>query len=217
MMMNFIESLFSSDSFMPHGFCYLWNTNLVWLHVISDSFIALAYFSLPLTLSYFIRKRRDLPFNWMFGCFGLFITACGATHLMEVWTLWHANYSFSGAIKALTAAASVIMTMLLVKLVLKAIALPSPEALRVEIAERKRAQEALIKTKNELERRVQERTAELTNANEKLIAEIEQRKLAEDGLRRSEEQLRLSIEDVQDYAIFSLESVYPPGCKGVSP
>ena len=204
-MMNFIESLFSSDGFMPHGFCYLWNAKLVWLHVISDSLIALAYFSIPVTLIYFIRKRRDLPFNWIFVCFGLFILACGSTHLMEVWTLWHANYWFSGAIKALTAMASVPTATLLVDLVPEAIRLPSPKALRDEIAERKRAQEALIEAKNELERRVQERTADLTNANEKLIAEIEQRKLAEDGLRRSEERSRLLIEGAEDYAIFSLD------------
>jgi PAS domain S-box-containing protein len=204
-MMNFIESLFSSDGFMPHGFCYLWNVKLVWLHVISDSLIALAYFSIPVTLIYFIRKRRDLPFNWIFVCFGLFILACGSTHLMEVWTLWHANYWFSGAIKAFTAMASVPTAILLVDLVPEALRLPSPKALRDEIAERKCAQEALIEAKNELERRVQERTADLTNANEKLIAEIEQRKLAEDGLRRSEERFRLLIEGVEDYAIFSLD------------
>jgi PAS domain S-box-containing protein len=204
-MMNFIESLLSSDGFMPHGFCYLWNAKLVWLHVISDSLIALAYFSIPVTLIYFIRKRRDLPFNWIFVCFGLFILACGSTHLMEVWTLWHANYWFSGAIKAFTAMASVPTAILLVDLVPEALRLPSPKALRDEIAERKCAQEALIEAKNELERRVQERTADLTNANEKLIAEIEQRKLAEDGLRRSEERFRLLIEGVEDYAIFSLD------------
>ena len=204
-MMNFIESLFSSDGFMPHGFCYLWNAKLVWLHVISDSLIALAYFSIPVTLIYFIRKRRDLPFNWIFVCFGLFILACGSTHLMEVWTLWHANYWFSGAIKAFTAMASVPTAILLVDLVPEALRLPSPKALSDEIAERKCAQEALIEAKNELERRVQERTADLTNANEKLIAEIEQRKLAEDGLRRSEERFRLLIEGVEDYAIFSLD------------
>jgi PAS domain S-box-containing protein len=204
-MMNFIESLFSSDGFMPHGFCYLWNVKLVWLHVISDSLIALAYFSIPVTLIYFIRKRRDLPFNWIFVCFGLFILACGSTHLMEVWTLWHANYWFSGAIKAFTAMASVPTAILLVDLVPEALRLPSPKALSDEIAERKCAQEALIEAKNELERRVQERTADLTNANEKLIAEIEQRKLAEDGLRRSEERFRLLIEGVEDYAIFSLD------------
>src|ERR1700684_3247729 len=113
-MMNFIESLFSSDGFMPHGFCYLWNAKLVWLHVISDSLIALAYFSIPVTLIYFIRKRRDLPFNWMFVSFGMFILACGTTHIMEVWTLWHGTYWLSGAIKAVTAMASVPTAILLV-------------------------------------------------------------------------------------------------------
>ncbi len=124
---------------------------------------------------------------------------------MEVWPLWHANYWFSGAVKALTAMASVPTAILLVDLVPEAIRLPSPEALRDEIAECKRAQEAVIEAENELERRVQERTADLTNASEKLIAEIEQRKLAEDSLRRSEERFRLLIEDVEEYAIFSLD------------
>jgi PAS domain S-box-containing protein len=58
---------------------------------------------------------------------------------------------------------------------------------------------------NKLEQRVLERTAELTNANVKLIAEIEHRKQAEDGLRRSEERFRLLVEGVADYAIFSLD------------
>jgi len=73
---------------MPHGYCYLWNPSLVWLHVVSDALIALAYFSIPVTLIYFIYKRRDLPFHWMFVSFGMFILACGATHTMEVWTIW---------------------------------------------------------------------------------------------------------------------------------
>jgi hypothetical protein len=42
-MKEFLEELFSSD-FMPHGYCYLWKPGLVWLHVVSDALIALAYF-----------------------------------------------------------------------------------------------------------------------------------------------------------------------------
>ncbi|MBV9339740.1 MAG: PAS domain S-box protein, partial [Acidobacteria bacterium] len=126
--------------FMPHGYCYLWNSRLVWLHVISDTLIFLAYLSIPFTLVYFVRRRRDLPFNWMFLCFGTFIVACGLTHAMEVWTLWHANYWFSGAVKAITAWASVATAVLLVKLVPQALALPSPEDLRTEIANRRRAE-----------------------------------------------------------------------------
>jgi hypothetical protein len=58
----------------------MWRPGLAWLHVVSDALIALAYFSIPFTLIYFIRKRRDVPFNWIFVCFGMFILACGATH-----------------------------------------------------------------------------------------------------------------------------------------
>jgi hypothetical protein len=66
---------------MPHGFCYQWKPALIWLHVVSDGLIALAYFSIPIALIHFVRKRRDVPFGWMFVCFGVFIAACGSTHV----------------------------------------------------------------------------------------------------------------------------------------
>src|ERR1700677_4027382 len=166
--MQVLKMLFSSSPYMPHGYCFLWNPGLVRLHVISDSLIALSYLSIPFTLGYFVRKRRDLPFHWMFLCFGVFILACGATHAMDVWTLWHANYWASGSIKAITAMASVPTAFLLVKLIPGAIALPSPAAMRLEIADRRRAEEALSLVKIELERRVEERTWELKRVNEDL-------------------------------------------------
>ncbi len=187
-MKELLEKLFSSD-FMPHGYCYLWNPRLVWLHVVSDALIALAYFSIPVTLIYFIRKRRDLPFNWMFVSFGIFILACGATHTMEVWTLWHGTYWLSGAIKAVTAMASLPTAILLVQLVPRALALPSPDAMKLEIAERKRTGQALHQAKNELELNVLERTAELRKANEDLVAEIAQREQAEEDLRHAQAEL----------------------------
>jgi PAS domain S-box-containing protein len=204
--MDFLKNLFSPSGFMPHGYCYLWQPNLILLHAVSDLLIALAYLSIPITLIYFIRKRRDLPFNWMFILFGVFILACGATHVMEVWTLWHANYWLSGAVKVVTALASVPTAILLVELVPKALALPSPEAMRLEIAERKRAQEALNRANNELELRVQERTAELANANSDLVAQIAQRERADQELRQSEERFRLLVEQVEDYAILMLDT-----------
>jgi PAS domain S-box-containing protein len=45
----------------------------------------------------------------------------------------------------------------------------------------------------------------LAKTNEQLRAEIEERQLAEDRLRRSEERFRLMVENVQDYAIFMLD------------
>lgn len=142
--MDFLRQLFGSGDFMPHGYCYLWNPGVVWLHVISDALIALAYFTIPLTLIWFVRKRRDLPFSWIFVLFGIFIVACGATHLMEIWNLWHASYWLAGVVKAVTAAASVGTAILLVPLVPKALELPSPTqwihanvALQQEVHERR--------------------------------------------------------------------------------
>lgn len=115
---------------MPHGMCYLWNPWVVWVHVVSDIFITLAYLAIPMALIYFVRRRRDLPFHWMFVCFGVFIVACGMTHAMEAWNVWHANYLVAAGIKAATALASVPTAFLLVRLIPRALAIPSPAQLR---------------------------------------------------------------------------------------
>jgi signal transduction histidine kinase len=128
--MGLIERLFSADGFMPHGMCYMWNPAVIYLHVISDAIIALAYYSIPVTLVYFVRKRKDLAFDWMFLCFAAFIVACGTTHLMEILNIWHPTYWLSGVIKAITAALSIVTAILLVRMVPPALALPSPEQLR---------------------------------------------------------------------------------------
>lgn len=142
--MDFLRQLSGPGDFMPHGYCYLWNPGVVWLHVISDGLIALAYFTIPLTLMWFVRRRRDLPFSWIFVLFGIFIVACGATHVMEIWNLWHASYWLAGVLKAVTAAASIGTAILLVPLVPKALELPSPAqwihanaALQREVHERR--------------------------------------------------------------------------------
>jgi len=142
--MNIWKALFTSGSFEPHGYCYLWKPGLVWLHVVSDSLIAAAYFAIPVVLIGFLRKRRDLPFGWMFVLFGAFIVACGSTHLMEVWDLWHATYWLAGVIKAITAALSIATAILLVKLVPDAVSFPSAKqwiqanaALEQEIRDRR--------------------------------------------------------------------------------
>jgi PAS domain S-box-containing protein len=123
--MDFLKQLFTSGGFPPHGYCYQWNWGLVWLHVLSDALIAVAYFTIPFTLLWFIRKRRDLPFSWMFALFGVFIVACGATHVLEVWNLWHAQYWLAGVVKAVTATASVSTAILLARLMPRALALPN--------------------------------------------------------------------------------------------
>lgn len=59
--MDLYCQLFGSGDFISQGYCYLWNPSLVWLHVISDTLIAMAYFAIPFTLIWFVRKRQGLP------------------------------------------------------------------------------------------------------------------------------------------------------------
>ena len=182
-MLEFFRRLLSADGFMPHGHCYLWQPGVLWLHLLSDAFVALAYTSIPFTLLYFVRKRRDLPFNGMFICFGCFIIACGATHVMEIVTIWRPMYWLAGVIKAITAVASVATAILLVRLVPRALRVPTVAQLEYAHAELRAAHA-------ELEARVFERTAELVRKNEELAKEIADHKRTVDALAISESQFR---------------------------
>ncbi len=142
---------------MPHGHCYLWMPSLVWTHVTTDLLIGFAYASISFSLYSLIKKIR-LPFSAMVLSFGVFIGACGVTHFMEVWNLWHADYWWSALAKALTAIASVATALWLVKL--------KPQMILVsqaaKLSEERRSQ--LESTNFELE----EKTRELTRINERL-------------------------------------------------
>ncbi|MBC7824823.1 MAG: response regulator [Candidatus Parcubacteria bacterium] len=185
-MTNLWSQLFQSEAFMPHGHCYLWQTNLVGLHVISDALIALAYYSIPITLLYLVRKRQDLPFEWVFLLFGAFIVSCGTTHLLDIWTLWYPTYWLSGIVKAFTALISVITATQLFPLMPQVLALPSPAqleranvALQSQVTERLRVEAELKVYQTQLEHLVTERTNELMQTNATLQAEISERKRIE--------------------------------------
>jgi len=167
---------------MPHGYCLLWNPQLLWLHAASDSITALAYFAIPVSLLQFARRRPDVPFNVVFVCFGAFILLCGTTHVLGVYNIWVPNWWLSGAVKAATAVASVCTAVLLVKLLPQAAALPSPTqlqalnirlndtnaALQLEAQERELAQRALLRAHDDAEELVRVRTRELGQSNARL-------------------------------------------------
>jgi hypothetical protein len=205
-MLQSLWNLLSPDGFMPHGHCYLWKPELVSLHVISDSLIVLAYFSIPLTLLHFLRKKRDVPFNWVFLAFGTFILACGTTHLMEIWTVWNASYWLAGFIKAITAVASVSTAIALVRVVPQALALRSPEELErsnrlleKEISERKLVEQDVRILNSQLEQRVIKRTSELMKAKEALSQEIASRTQVDQALAVERNLLRTLIDNLPDY------------------
>jgi len=147
---EYLQNLFLSSYYMPHGHCYLWQTPLVGLFVVSDALIAIAYFSIPITLVYFVNKRSDIPFSGVFLLFGTFIILCGTGHLLDIWTLWHPDYWLSGFERGFTALISCYTAFQMVELLPQFLALRTPEQLETinlelkkQIAERQRTEETL--------------------------------------------------------------------------
>ena len=183
---EFFTRVFSAD-FIPHGHCYLWQSNIVWLHVVSDSIICISYYSIPIALVYLVKKRPELTFNFMFLMFAAFICLCGTTHLMNVITVWNPVYRIDGLIKAITAAVSIVTAFVLWPLIPKALRIPSPKQLQHEVFMREQAQHELQAAHDFLECRVHERTTEieqqsteLKKVNEALYAEVIERKKSEE-------------------------------------
>jgi len=114
---------------MPQGHGMPWDFWLLVTHVLSDAFIALAYFSISAALIYFVRKRKGLSCRFLFWLFSLFIFSCGLTHLLEIWMLWTPNYWLAGWAKLLTAVVAMAAAISLWKAVPAALQIPRPEEL----------------------------------------------------------------------------------------
>jgi len=209
-------------SLLPHGYCFTWNPPLLWAHVLSDSLIGLAYVSIPLTLLHLVRKRADLPFNWIVVLFAIFIVSCGATHWIEVWTVWSPDYWLSASVKIVTAFASVLTSIALVGLVPRILAIPTVaqltaarDALEVEVAHRRQAEDELRRERAALEQRVRERTEELARAT--TVAETahaaadEANKLKDRFLAKVSHELRTPLQSTLSWAqILKLSAATDP-------
>jgi hypothetical protein len=103
--------------FQPHGYCLNWTPWILWLTVVGNALIALAYYSIPVTLIYLVRQKPDMVWNWVFTAFATFIFACGTVHVMDIVVIWYPLYGLSAAVTAFTAASSAFTACMLVYLV----------------------------------------------------------------------------------------------------
>jgi Cu+-exporting ATPase len=168
---------------------------------ISNALIAVAYMSIPFFLIVFVRRRKDMPFTWVIFLFGLFILACGTTHLVHVIGLWWPVNWWQAAVDSICALVSVATAVAVWPVLPKLLAIPSPKQLRLVNSELQKEKEkleytqaALKKAYDEVEHRVKERTEELLIANKSLQDEIIVRKTAEELLKKSEEKFRTMVE-----------------------
>ena len=107
-----------SNEFIPHGFCFMWRPELVWMHVLADLTIALAYFSIPVTIMILVaKKKKKLPYKWVFYMFAAFIFLCGLTHIFELIGIWEPIYYLEGIVKVLTAAVSLATAIMIFPLI----------------------------------------------------------------------------------------------------
>ncbi len=159
--MPYLERFLSTDFMAPHGFCFLWLSEILWLHVAADALVAAAYFSIPLMLWRFIRARPDMPFHRLYLLFAAFILLCGITHIADIVVLWVPAYGVQGLVLLATGIVSAFTAYVLYRLFPALMTLPSPAQLQKINAQ-------LNASYEEIERIVAQRTHELVEANAEL-------------------------------------------------
>ena len=119
---------------------------MIWTYALSDAGIAFAYFSIPVALEFIARRRRDLVFRPLLFLFAAFILLCGATHWIDVATLWVPIYGVEAVVKVATALVSLFTAIVLWRFIPAALALPSPSQFREANAALKATEERLVQS-----------------------------------------------------------------------
>jgi PAS domain S-box-containing protein len=179
-----------STNYLPHRYCYLAQPGLVWTNVTADALIAISYALLVGSLLWVVGKLRRMrevqPYLWIVLSFGAFIIACGATHAMEVLTVWLPAYPLSAAVKVLCAAVSVPTATLFVK---------AAPALAASIAGFLETLSTAQQDKDQalLDRAEAEKQAE----NVRISAAI--------ALAKASERFQLLVEGLNEHALFTID------------
>lgn len=143
-MIDFFKHLFTPDGFMPRWICGRWSEGHGWLYIVANISIFIAYFTIPLLLLSFLKRRKNTSFRGIFIWFSLFIVFCGLTHLVDAIMFWYPVYRLNAILLSTTALVSLITVFKLYKLI--------PKALQ-------------LKSLSELENELQRRTVELEETN----------------------------------------------------
>ena len=131
--MDTLDAFFGRNGLLPHGYCITGSPTLLWSMVTADALVAAAYFSIPLTMLRYVRQRPQMSQRWLVLLFAAFIFACGTTHLMDIWTVWRADYGWQVVSKGLTAVISIATAIVLWRQIPNALRLPSVGQLQAAI------------------------------------------------------------------------------------
>ncbi|URE04012.1 Ethylene receptor [Musa troglodytarum] len=137
---------------------------LVNYQYISDFFIALAYFSIPLELIYFVKKSSFFPYRWVLIQFGAFIVLCGATHMINLWTFTMHSRTVALVMtvaKMSTAVVSCATALMLVHIIPDLLSVKTRELFLKNKAEELDREMGIIRTQEETGRHVRMLTHEI--------------------------------------------------------
>jgi signal transduction histidine kinase len=176
---EFFTSLLDTKDWPPRWQCGSWSSFHGWLYILSDVIIWLSYFMIPITLGYFMYKRKQeiIPFRSVVFLFIAFILACGMTHLIDAAIFWWPAYRLSALVRFITASVSMGTVMALVQIAPKVIEFKSPTT---------------------LEKLVDGRTQELQSMNVRLQQEIKQREKAERKLMQLNQELEQKTQGLEE-------------------
>jgi signal transduction histidine kinase len=188
-MVEFFKRLFEHREFLPQGSAYLWQDEVLWLSVLGNSLLGISLILLPLMLFVVVSRRTDLVSRNTLYLLTLFLLVCGVNRLVNVLLTWVPLFRLGALLDLAAGLLSVAGAVALLRILPEIFRAPNREALeqanallRQQIAEREQAQNDLRQANDNLEGRVQQRTAQLIRANRELEREIEIRKRAEKDL-----------------------------------
>ena len=164
-------------SFMPHGYCFSWRKDLLFMMIVGNTLTFLSYSLIPVALVHLVKKRKDLTFNGIFLLFAAFIASCGLTHALEIVNIWHGYYSLQGIVQMMTGLISALTAFVLWRLIPSILAIPSREVLNEQNEKLRQAHEELANANRNLEQKVRERTESLQQlANTDQLTQIKNRR-----------------------------------------
>lgn len=175
-----------------------WSPKWVGLSLVIDLLMGISSLTAPFILFYFSRKRPDIKVHWVLKLFSVSLFVFGLAEISNVFLMWYNEPVFYQLVKVTSVILALATTISFWPAVPKAVDLPSQEmlneaidCLKKENQERQRIEDDLRTLHVELEKRVDERTAELEAINSALCREINQRKRAQRELSDRESQLKV--------------------------
>lgn len=103
-----LELLFSHSQFTPHLHHFADTPYLAGVIIVANILTAVAYFTIPAAIFYFVRRRPDLAqYHNLYLLFAAFIFACGMHHTAHTISFWYPFYYIEAIIDAVTAFVSV--------------------------------------------------------------------------------------------------------------